>query len=473
MSLLLIQLIGYGILAYFVALQLYMFYLAVRSAAVLRKSHHLDRFGRVGEMLSSHRVPPVSIVIPAYNEEQGIVEAVRSMAIVAYPRLEIVITNDGSADNTLRCLIEAFDMERVRIPYRPDIKTQEVKAIYRTHSPIRITVIDKENGGRADALNAGINAARYPFALCTDADVILDANCLIRSMRHVVEDRERTISVGGNIRPLNGSRVELGHLVEATVPKKMIPRMQVLEYLRTFVTSRPAWSDMHALPNVSGAFGVWKRSAVIDVGGFTAGHMGEDMDLTMRLHRYHLDRKIPYRIVYEPAAVIWTEVPESARVLKRQRIRWHRGLITTVVDFRKMTFNPKYKTVGMVTWPGMVLFEYLAPIVEFGGWFIIPIAWFLGALNVQLMLIFLVLAYGVGVVNSLMAILLDESFGYYNSPKDIARLVVMALVENLGYRQRTVFWRIRALFGGKSTKVWGNMERRGVANLGAKPSKAA
>ncbi len=473
MSLLVIQFIGYGILAYFVVLQLYMFYLAVRSAAVLRKSHHLDRFGRVGEMLSSHRVPPVSIVIPAYNEEQGIVEAVRSMAIVAYPRLEIVITNDGSSDDTLRCLIEAFDMERVRIPYRPDIKTQEVKAIYRTHSPIRITVIDKENGGRADALNAGINAARYPFALCTDADVILDANCLIRSMRHVVEDRDRTISVGGNIRPLNGSRVELGHLVEATVPKKMIPRMQVLEYLRTFVTSRPAWSDMDALPNVSGAFGVWKRSAVIDVGGFTAGHMGEDMDLTMRLHRYHIDRNIPYRIVYEPAAVIWTEVPESARVLKRQRIRWHRGLITTVVDFRKMTFNPKYKTVGMVTWPGMVLFEYLAPIVEFGGWFIIPIAWLLGALNIQLMFVFLVLAYGVGVVNSLMAILLDESFGYYNSPKDIARLVVMALVENLGYRQRTVFWRIRALFGGKSTKVWGNMERRGVANLGTSPSKAA
>lgn len=473
MSLLVIQSIGYGILAYFVILQLYMFYLAVRSASVLRKSHHLDRFGRVGEMLSSHRVPPVSIVIPAYNEEQGIVEAVRSMAIVAYPRLEIVITNDGSSDDTLRRLIEAFDMERVRIPYRPDIKTQPVKAIYRTHSPIRITVIDKENGGRADALNAGINAARYPFALCTDADVILEANCLIRSMRHVVEDRERTISVGGNIRPLNGSRVELGHLVEATVPKKMIPRMQVLEYLRTFVTSRPAWSAMDALPNVSGAFGVWKRSAVIDVGGFTAGHLGEDMDLTMRLHRYHLDRNIPYRIVYEPAAVIWTEVPESARVLKRQRIRWHRGLITTVVDFRKMTFNPKYKTVGMVTWPGMVLFEYLAPIVEFGGWFIIPIAWLLGALNIQLMFVFLLLAYGVGVVNSLMAILLDESFGYYHSPKDIARLVVMALVENLGYRQRTVFWRIRALFGGKSTKVWGNMERRGVANLGTSPSEAA
>ena len=460
--------IGYFILIYFVVLQLYMFYLAVRSAVVLRKAHHLNRFGRVGEMLTSQRVPPVSIVLPAYNEEQGIVDAIRSMAIVGYPRLEVVVANDGSTDDTLRKLIEAFDLQKVRIPYRPDIETKRIRGIYRANSPIQITVVDKENGGRADALNAGINAARYPYALCTDADVILDANCLIRAMRHVVEDRDRTISVGGNIRPLNGCKVELGHLVEATVPKKMIPRMQVLEYLRTFITSRPAWSDMSALPNVSGAFGVWKRSAVIAVGGFTEGHFGEDMDLTMRLHRYHIDNVIPYRIVYEPAAVIWTEVPESARVLKRQRIRWHRGLITTVADFRKMTFNPKYGILGMISWPGMVLFEYLAPIVEFTGWFIIPIAWWFGLLNVPLMFVFLALAFGVGVVNSLLAILLDESFGYYDRPTDIARLVVMALVENLGYRQRTVFWRIRALFGGKATKTWGNMERKGVANLGSR-----
>lgn len=462
--------IGYFILVYFIVLQVYMFYLAVHSAFVLRRAHHLNRFGRVGEMLSSHRVPPVSIVLPAYNEAEGIVEAIRSMAIVGYPRLEIVVANDGSTDDTLRKLIEAFDLERVRIPYRPDIETKKVKAIYRTHTPIRITVVDKENGGRADALNAGINAARYPYALCTDADVILDADCLVRSMRHVVEDRERTIAVGGNIRPLNGCKVELGHLVAATVPRKLIPRMQVLEYLRTFVTCRPAWSDMSALPNVSGAFGVWKRSAVIDVGGFSEGHFGEDMDLTMRLHRYHLDRDIPYRIVYEPEAVIWTEVPESARVLKRQRIRWHRGLITTVVDFRRMTFNPRYRTLGMVTWPGMVLFEYLAPIIEFTGWIVIPAAWALGALNVPLMIVFLILAYGVGVINSLLAILLDESFGYYGTPGDITRLVVMALIENLGLRQRTVLWRIRALFGGKATKTWGNMERRGVANLGVGPS---
>jgi cellulose synthase/poly-beta-1,6-N-acetylglucosamine synthase-like glycosyltransferase len=457
---------GYATLVYFIVMQAYMIILGLSSAAVMRRVHHLDRFGRVSEMLSSQTSPPVSIVIPAYNEATGIVDSVRSMSIVGYPRFEIVITNDGSSDETMKALIEAFHLERVRIPYRPDIPTAPVRGIYRGHGAVDITVIDKENGGRADALNAGINAARYPYALCTDADVILDANCLVGAMRRVVEDRQRTIAVGGNIRPLNGSRVELGHLIKAGVPRKLVPRMQVLEYLRTFLASRPAWSRMEALPLVSGAFGVWKRSAVITVGGFSSGHMGEDMDLTMRLHRHHIDNHIPYRIVYEPSAVIWTEVPETLRVLRRQRIRWHRGLMTAVRDFMPMTFNPRYGKVGMVTWAAMFLFEYLAPIIEFIGWITIPTALLLGALNITSLVILLALAFGVGLLNSMLALLLDESYGYFNSRADTVRLIVMALIENFGMRQITVVWRIRALIGGKETRAWGNMERKGVANLG-------
>ena len=458
--------VGYATIVYFILMQVYMIGLGLRSAAVMRRVHHLDRFGRVSEMLSSVTSPPVSIVIPANNEAAGIVDSVRSMSIVGYPRFEIVVVNDGSSDTTLETLIEAFGLEKVRIPYRPDIATAPVRAIYRARGPFDLTVIDKENGGRADALNAGINAARYPYALCTDADVILDAGCLVGAMRRVVEDRQRTIAVGGNIRPLNGSKVHLGHLVEAGVPRGLVARMQVLEYLRTFLASRPAWSQMEALPLVSGAFGVWKRSAVIAVGGFSTGHMGEDMDLTMRLHRHHIDNAIPYRIVYEPSAVIWTEVPDTLRVLRRQRIRWHRGLMTAAKDFMPMTFNPKYGKVGMVTWAAMVLFEYVAPIVEFVGWVTIPAAYLLGALNTTSLVILLALAYGVGIVNSLVALLLDESYGYFNSPRDTFRLVVMALIENLGMRQITVAWRMRAILGGKRTRVWGNMERKGVANLG-------
>ncbi|HIE21181.1 MAG TPA: glycosyltransferase family 2 protein [Acidimicrobiia bacterium] len=457
--------IGYGTLVYFIAMQAYFVFLAVLSASTLRRSSFRQHYGRIEAMLSTRMAPPISIIIPAYNEEAGIVDSVRSMSIARYPRLELVVVNDGSTDGTLEALIEAFHLERVRIPYRPDLDTARIRGIYRGRSGVDMTVIDKENGGRADALNAGINAARYPYVLCTDADVILDADCLIRAMQQVVEDRDRTIAVGGNVRPLNGSRVELGHLIRASVPKRLIPRMQVLEYLRSFLSSRPAWSRMNALPIVSGAFGIWKKSALLAVGGFQRGHMGEDMDLTMRLHRHYLQKDVPYRIVYEPSAVIWTEVPGSLRVLRRQRIRWHRGLMRAIRDFKPMTFNPRYGKVGMVTWAGMFLFEYVAPIVEFAGWIVIPTAFFLGALNTVTLLWLLVVAYGMGLMNSLIALLFDEYYGYFNSPSDTSRLIVLALIENLGLRQLTVVWRIRALFGGRSTASWGNMERRGVTNL--------
>lgn len=456
--------VGYATIAYFVVMQAYLLFLAAISAATLRRNHHLHRYGRVDEMLSTKTAPPVSILIPAYNEEAGIVDAVRSMSIVRYPRFEMVVINDGSTDGTLDALIEGFELARVHIPYRPDLRTRDIRAIYRGRGAVDITVIDKENGGVADAMNAGLNAARYPYVLRTDADVVLDPDCLIHSMQRVVEDRERTVAVGGNVRPINGCFLRLGHLVKASVPKALIVRMQLLEYLRTFLAGRPGWSGMNALPLISGAFGIWKRSAVIEVGGFTPGHMGEDLDLTMRLHRHHLERKIPYRIVYEPSAVIWTEVPTSTRVLARQRIRWHQGLMTAVRDFMPMTFNPRYRQVGMVTWPGIVLFEFVAPVVEAAGWLVIPVAWLLGLLNAGTLSWLVLLAFGMGLLNSMIALLLDESYGYFNSPSDTSRLIVMAIVENLGMRQITVVWRIRAMLGADRGR-WGDMERRGVGHL--------
>lgn len=460
-----IRWIGIFAISYYMLMHVYVLLVALWSAYALRRSHNLQRFGRVGEMLSSRMAPPVSIVIPAYNEATGIVDSIRSMSIVSYPRLEIVIANDGSSDDTLHNLVEAFGLEKVRIPYRASIPTAEIKGIYRGKAAVPVTVVDKANGGRADALNAGINAARYPYVLCTDADVILDKDCLVRSMQRVVEDRERTVGVGGNIRPINGSKVALGHLIEAHVPRSLIARFQILEYLRTFISARPGWSRINALPNVSGAFGVWRRTTVLEVGGFTEGHMGEDMDLTLRVHKYCRDNRIDYRIVYEPSAVIWTEVPPTVRVLRRQRIRWHRGLVQTVKDFRALTLNPKYGRLGMITWPGYVMFEFLAPIVEIIGYVVVPVGVLLGLLNLKAIALVIAVAYGVGLLNSLIAIILDEPYGYANSGSDTVRLISAALVENLGFHQMTVIWRVRALFGGQSVKSWGNMERRGVAQL--------
>lgn len=464
--------IGVATIVYFVAMQTYLIVLGLLSGSALRRNHHLLRYDRGSAMLSTATAPPLSIVIAAYNEEAGIVDAVRSMSIVKYPRLEIVITNDGSKDRTLEELIETFHLEKVRIPYRPDLECEPIRAIYRGRSGVDITVIDKENGGRADALNAGINAARHPYVFCTDADVVLEPDCLVRAMRRVVDDVERTVCVGGNIRPLNGSRIEMGHLIDASVPLRLVPRMQVLEYVRTFLATRPAWSTMNAVPLVSGAFGIWKKSVILEVGGLTRGHLGEDLDLTMRVHRHMRDRGDPYRIVYEPSAVVWTEVPDTLRVLRRQRIRWHRGLMTAVGDFKDMTFNSRYGLLGMISWAGFMLFEYLAPIIEVIGWIVIPVVWLLGALSGVALVWMLAIAFGFGLANSLFALLLDESFGYFNSPRDTSRLIVMALIENFGLRQLTVVWRIRALFGGEVARRWGNMERRGVGNL-ARPAEPA
>lgn len=460
-----IGVVSITVLIYFVSMQLYMLFLALISARSLYRERMFERFGRLEDMLDSDVTPPVSLVIPAYNEAIGIVESIRSMAMVSYPKVEIVIANDGSTDNTLQVMIDHFKMTRVPLPFRANIQTAEVFGVYHTSFPVSITMVDKANGGRADALNAGINVARYPYVMLTDADVIIDGMALVKAMRHFAEDRTRTVGVGGNVRPLNGCKVRHGHIVEAKLPDGWLERLQLLEYVRAFVATRPAWSALNALPLLSGAFGIFLRQAVVDVGGLTSGHFGEDLDLTMRIHRHYRRLKKPYRMVYAPSAVVWTEVPSTRRVLRRQRIRWHRGLMTATRDFRSSIFNPQHGPIGMFGWPAMFLFEFVAPIVEFLGWIVVPIALLTGGIALLPALFLLLIAFLAGAFTSIVALFLDERYGYFNEPLEALKLLTLVFVENMGLRQQTVWWRIRALFGGKSTREWGDMQRKGVTNL--------
>ncbi len=460
------------VLSYFVLLQLYMLALAIISAGVLYKERMLERFGRLDDMLVSDISPPVSILIPAYNEEVGIVESMKSIAMISYPRFEIVICNDGSTDGTLEKLITAFKLEPVPLPYRANVASAEVRQVYHTNRPVSITVVDKVNAGRADALNAALNVARYPYVMLTDADVLIDGSALVKAMRHIAEDRERTVAVGGNIRPLNGCSVKFGHIVDSKVPEGWLERLQLLEYVRSFVAARPAWSAMNSLPLISGAFGIYLRQAVVDVGGLTSGHMGEDMDLTMRVHRHYRKLGKPYRMVYAPSAVVWTEVPSTRAVLRRQRIRWHRGLMTAVHDFRSSFFNPHHGPIGMLGWPAMVIFEFLAPIIEAAGYVVVPLALIFGGLDPINALLLLLIALLAGALTSLIALFLDERYGYFNEPLEALQLLSLVFIENFGLRQQTVWWRIRALIGGESTKSWGDMQRKGVSNLGGKETAA-
>jgi cellulose synthase/poly-beta-1,6-N-acetylglucosamine synthase-like glycosyltransferase len=464
-----INAVSIAVLVYFVAMQVHMLGLAILSARALYKQRMFERFGRVQDMLGSDLSPPVSIVVPAYNESAGIIESIRSIEMVTYPKFEIVVVNDGSKDDTLEKLIDHFKMLALPMPFRPSIKTAAVRQVYHAKLPVSITLVDKINGGRADAVNAGINVARYPYVMLTDADVLIDGDALVNSMRYVAEDRTRTVGVGGNVRPLNGCTIRHGHIVDAKLPSGWLERMQILEYIRSFVGARPGWSSINSLIFLSGAFGIYLKQAVVDVGGLTSGHLGEDLDLSMRIHRHYRSLKKPYRMVYAPSAVAWTEVPSTREVLRRQRIRWHRGLLRAMWDFRSSLFNPRHGTMGMLGWPVMFLFEFLAPIIEFIGYLAVPLSFLFGGINPYPALLLLMIAFLAGAFTSLLALFLDERFGYFNKPREALTLLGLVFLENLGLRQQTVWWRIRAIFGGTSTKQWGDMKRKGVTNLGGKP----
>lgn len=453
--------------AFFILVEANMLFLGILSFIELRRQRFQSRFERLEDLIRSELAPPVSIVVPAFNEAAGIVDSVRSLAMLTYREFEIVVVNDGSTDDTLDLLVDAFALRRVTTPYRENVPTERVRGVYRSAMPVPITVIDKENGGRADALNAGVNISRFPYVLLTDADVILDVGALLRLMRRVVEDRERTVAVAGNIRPMNGCVVRNGRVVETRVPMRLTERMQLLEYMRAFLASRPGWSLLNAIPNVSGAFGLYRRDAVVAVGGLTRGHLGEDLDLTLRVHKHFRRLGVPYRIVYAPDAVCWTEVPSTPAVLRRQRIRWHRGLMTAIRDHWRMGFSPRYGAPGMVGWGTFLTLEFLGPIVEAAGWILLAVGWPTGLIDMGPVIPALVLALGIGALNSLVALYLDEGFGYFNSPTDALRLAWLVFGENLGLRQRTVIWRLRAMLGGEATRGWGAMPRRGVANLGS------
>ena len=453
------------VLGYFMLLEAQQIGLAISSYVALARDRRVTVHGRVADLLQSDATPPVSIIMPAFNEQAGIVDAVRSMTLLSYPRLQVVVVNDGSTDDTLAVLEEAFSLEPVDMPIRPQLTTQPIKQVYVSALPIPVVVVDKENGGKGDAINAGINVARYPYFLATDADIIIDEECLLRTMRHFVQDRARTIAVGGNVRPLNGSSIESGRVGRTGLPSGWVELVQVVEYVRSFLAARPGWSLFNSLILVSGAFGVFRKDAVIEAGGYAHGHLGEDLELTMRLHRTALQAKRPYRVVYAADAVAWTEVPVSVRVLRRQRIRWHRGLMQTIGQYKSMLFNPRYGRIGLVAWPGFVAFEFLAPVIEFLGWLLIPMAIFTGNLDFEVAILLLLGAFLLGTLNSLIGLAIDERFGYFNRPREALKLLAVAIPENFGSRQLTVWWRVRAMFWRGQKVEWGDMERAGVSRV--------
>lgn len=421
-------------------------------------------FANLPSLLQSAFSYRVSILAPAFNEEKTIKESVQSLLKLQYTAYEVVVVNDGSTDATLERLIRDFDLRKTRQYYHAVIPTKTVRGIYTSRNPAykNLIVVDKENGGKADALNAGINCAHYEYICCIDADSILEDNALLKAMKPFHEDK-RVIAVGGIVRIANGCEVLNGRVVRVGLSTKMLPIFQVVEYLRAFLSGRMFWNIFQGSLIVSGAFGIFKKSVVVAAGGYRTDTVGEDMELVTRLHRMMLERKIPYKILFIPDPVCWTEAPETFKGLSRQRNRWHRGLLETLLYHRTMIFNPKYKMVGMGALPHFLFVELLGPVFEAIGYVVMAIMYFYGILNVEYAILFFITALFYGSMFSVGAVMLEEiSFHRYPKPIELALLLSFGIIENFGYRQLTVYWRLKGLIDyllGK--RMWGKMARKG------------
>ncbi len=413
--------------------------------------------------------PPISVLAPAYNEELTCVEAVRSLLTLNYPRYEIIVVNDGSKDETLTRLTEAFDLHpRPRLP-TADIPTAEVRQILQSRAHPKLWVVDKANGGKADALNVGINYCSTPLLCAVDADTLLERDALTRIVRPFLEDA-RTVAVGGKIRVINQCTVRSGIVTDARLPSNLLAALQTVEYLRAFLVGRVGWAAFNASLVISGAFGLFSRGAVVAAGGYASKFngeetVGEDMELVVRLKRHLTEHGLPSKIDFVADSVAWTEVPESTKVLGRQRDRWQRGLIESLSRHRQMLWNPRYGATGMFAFPFFLFLEGFGPIVELSGYVVFATIVLNGQASSTFVVGFFVLAFAIGFVLSTIAVLIEEvAFGRYGRARDVVRMFWLAGLENFGFRQMTTFWRVRGLWNivtGK--KSWGKMERKGFA----------
>lgn len=417
------------------------------------------------DLLEREAYLPISILVPTYNEEKTIVSSVRSFLALHYPEFEVIVVCDGPKDRTLEVLKEAFALVEVEMPYRRRLGTKPVRKVLRSLKHPNLLVVDKENGGKADALNAGLNLARYPLFAGVDADSLLDAQALLRASRLFLED-EGVLAVGGTIRPLNGSVVQGGVVESLRLPQNFLEKIQIIEYARAFFMGRAGWSAMDALLIISGAFGVFRREEVVRIEGYRTDTVGEDMELVVRLHRRAREEGRPYRILYTPDPICYTEVPSDWRTLRRQRNRWHRGLWEVLLLHRGMLFNPRYGRLGFLAMPYFLFFEALAPVVEVLGYLIFPLfAWF-GLVNWLFALLFLLLALGFGVFLSQLGIGMETLLlKRYPRLSDRMLLLLYALLETLGYRQILAFERFLATFQVMRRRgQWGEMRRKGIGS---------
>jgi len=447
-------------------------YLAMLIIAIKTSARHQRRLEshRLNWLKQTPMTPPITIIAPAHNEEASIRVAVRNLLELDYPALEVVVVNDGSEDRTLEELREEFHLRPVRAVYVPEAKSAPVRGLYRSDRESRLVVVDKKAGGsKADAVNAGLNAATSPYVCVVDADSVLERDALLRIMVPILADPKRVVAVGGIVRVLNGSEVAGGQLRRVRMPGKSIEVIQVIEYLRAFLIGREAWAQGNMLMIISGAFGLFRTDLVRAVGGYRSRAIGEDFDLVARLHRHLREKAADYQIRFVPDPMCWTEVPSDLRSLGRQRARWQKGLLDVLWPNRDMLFRPRYGRIGWFALPYLWLFELFAPVVEIVGITTILLAAFLGVLSREFFLQFLIFGYVFATVISIGSVLQEEvTYKRYADWKDVTRLVTYCFFEHFPYRQMHMIWRLQGLWQYfRGDYVWKPLKRKGLASAKA------
>ena len=454
-------------LSYFLALNTIYLILIILASINLGSYFRRKSFTGIEDALSSPATLPVSVLMPAHDEEAGIVESARAVMSLEYPQLELIVVDDGSMDATFDRLREAFDLVEIPMQIPELVPTLgQIDSVHIARGLSDLTVIRKQSvGKKTDAVNAAINVAKYPLICVVDADAVLDADALIKVTMPFVDDPQRVVATGGAIRPSNGCSAYRGRITEVRMPKKWLARIQVIEYLRAFLLGRTGWSKLGALLIISGAFGVFRRDIVIAIGGYDLSSIGEDADLVARMHKYMRGLKAPYRVAFVSEPVCWTEVPENITVLRRQRRRWSRGLVDTLWSNKSLFMNPKYGTLGLLAIPYFFFFEVLGPIVELTGFFLLIVALYFNFVNVFFAGLFLSVAILYGILLSILSLLIEEvSFHRYDKWKFLYQAVVASIFENFGFRQMHAYWRLEGVFQAlrRTNRSWEAMPRKGL-----------
>ena len=418
-------------------------------------------------LIRSNHILGVSVVAPAFNEGVNIIYNVKSLLSLTYPKFEIIIVNDGSTDDTLEKLIREFDLVKIDFYYQERIITQPVKGHYKSKNPAysKLLIVDKENGkSKADASNAGINSSQYPLFLCTDVDCILKKDTILKLAKPFMENDIRVIASGAGIRISNSCEVKEGFLYKVHFPKDWYPRFQELEYVRSFLFGRMAWSQINGLLLVSGGLGMFDKDIVIKSGGYWHKSLGEDMELITRMRKYMHEHKQEFLIKYIPESLCWTEVPGTRQILLRQRIRWARGLVQTLYLHRDMFFKLKYGRTAFLVLPFFFMFEFLVPIIEFVGVIALISSFFFGITNIPFLLIVSAVVYLFYLLITIISILIDEFlYKSYANYKELLILIAMAIIEPFVYHPLTVYASLKGYwnFFRQKEQKWGVMVRKG------------